>query len=355
MQWVLGLSLEDEKNKALPLFAGLCFFLSLIDVLTPKPVPFFRLGLANLALMLAMDVLSVRSFFLLLLVKVAGQAILSGTIFSYVVLLSFVGTLSSGVVMFLVNFLRKKRFISFIGLSMLGALASNISQLLLARFVVFGEGAWLILPPLLLVSLISSFILGIFANSFYISSIWYESLLTGEIELKSYEKNLYNIKRKKTEIHRIVIGFVLIALLLFVDLPEIKALIFGAGMVLCIAEKIRLNIASLLFTSFFIIVLNLFPPYGYVIFQYKIFGIFPIMITREALLQGVVKALLFEGLLYISKWMLRYEFNIKGAFGEIIQRSVFVFQRLMTCKKEIKLNNLVGSLDSVLLSLDKII
>ena len=54
-------TLTEEKEKTLPLFAGLCFFLSLVDILFPKPLPFFRLGLANIALMLAMDVLSARS------------------------------------------------------------------------------------------------------------------------------------------------------------------------------------------------------------------------------------------------------------------------------------------------------
>lgn len=103
---MLRVSLEDKE---LPLFAGLCFFLSLVDVMIPKPVVFFRLGLANLALMLAMDVLSTRSFFLLLLVKVIGQAMLSGTIFSYVIIFSFIGTFSSGSVIYILNFLRKKK------------------------------------------------------------------------------------------------------------------------------------------------------------------------------------------------------------------------------------------------------
>lgn len=90
--------------------------------------------------------------------------------------------------MYILNFLRQKDLISFIGVSMGGALASNASQLLLARYVIFGEGAWYILPPLLLISLITSLILGVFANNFYSSSIWYESLLTGENELTPYEK-----------------------------------------------------------------------------------------------------------------------------------------------------------------------
>ena len=350
---MLRVSLE---NKELPLFAGLCFFLSLIDVMIPKPVVFFRLGLANLAIMLAMDVLSARSFFFLLLVKVLGQAMLSGTIFSYVIIFSLIGTFSSGSIIYFLNFLRKKGWISFVGISMLGAFVSNVSQWLFARFVLFGEGAWYILPPMMLLSLITSLLIGLFANNFYLSSIWYEGLLTGEIKLTNYEKNLcISVEKKESSIHRFVVGGLLILMLMFIDLPELKIIIFASSLILCVIEKVKINIFHLIFTSLCIIIINLFPPYGYVLFEYHLFDIFPIIITKEALLQGIVKAALFEGLLCISKWMLKDDLNIRGKVGDVVKKALYVFQRLMVCKNEIKMKNLVGSLDSVLLSLDKIL
>ncbi len=349
---MLGVSLEDKE---LPLFAGLCFFLSLIDVMIPKPVVFFRLGLANLALMLAMDVLSARSFFFLLLVKVLGQAMLSGTIFSYVIIFSFIGTFSSGCIIYLFNFLRKKGWVSFIGISMLGAFVSNISQWFFARYVLFGEGAWYMLPPMMVFSLATSLLIGLFANSFYLSSVWYESLLTGEVKLADYDKNICNMKKEKSSLYRFIVGGFLILLLMFVDLPEVKIIIFACSLVLCIIEKVKVNVLHLVFTSICIVIVNLFPPYGYVLFEYRVFDVFPIIITKEALLQGIVKAVLFEGLLCISKWMLKGDLGIRGKIGDTIKKSLYVFQRLMMCKNEIKINNLVGTLDSVLLSLDKIL
>ena len=352
MQWVLGLSLKDRK--ALPYFAGLCFFLSLIDVLVPKPIPFFRLGLANMAVMLSLDVLSTGAFFLLLLLKVLGQAMLSGTVFSYIVLFSFAGTFASGAVMYLLNFTRKKNILSFLGMGMLGALSSNIAQFFIARFAIFGEGAYLILPPLFLISM-SSFIIGIFANSFYSSSLWYESFLTGELELKEYEANLYNINITSCGKHRLIIGLLMIFFLVFLELPQVKVVVFAVALLLCILEKIKIHIISFLLTSLCIVLVNLFPPYGFVILEVNLFNIIPIILTKEALLQGIEKAILFEGLLYTSKWMLKSELKLSGTFGELLQKSLFVFQRLMTCKKEIKMSNLVGSIDSVLLSLNKLI
>lgn len=347
------MSLKDKQ--ALPYFAGLCFFFSLIDVLVPKPIPFFRLGLANIAIMLSLDVLSAKAFFLLLLLKVLGQAILSGTVFSYVVLFSFAGTFSSGLVMYVLNFIRKKNILSFLGMGMMGAFASNTAQFFIARFAIFGEGAYLILPPLFVISMFSSFVMGIFANSFYSTSLWYESFLTGELQLKEYETNLYNITKTPTEAHRLIIGFVMIFFLVFLGLPQVKMVIFVLAMCFCVFCKIKIHIISFILTSLCIILVNLFPPHGFVLFEFSFFGLFPIIITQEALWHGIEKAVLFEGLLYTSKWMLQSEPRLGGAFGNLLQKSLFVFQRLMTCKKEIKLNNLVGSIDSVLLSLNKIL
>lgn len=348
------LSLKDEK--ALPFFAGFCFFLSLIDVLVPKPIPFFRLGLANIAVMLSLDILSPCSFFLLLGLKVLGQAMLSGTMFSYITLFSFVGTLTSGTIMYLLNFLRRKNIVSFLGVSMLGAQASNLAQFFIARFAIFGEGAYLILPPLFLISILSSFMIGVFANSFYSSSLWYESVLTGELQLAEYKTNLYNINNKKDNgFHRLIIGLFMIFLLVFLQLPQVQIVVFVVALLLCFLEKIKLSIISLLLTSMCIIAVNLFPPYGFVLFEARWFNIIPIIITKESLLQGIEKAILFESLLYTSKWMLKSQIKLGGTLGNLLQRSLFVFQRLMTCKKEISFANLVGSIDSVLLSLNRIL
>ena len=61
---------------------------------------------------------------------------------------------------------------SLIGISILGALASNLVQLTLARYVVFGRSAWMIAPPFLLVGLISSSILGYLAQVYKQRSTW---------------------------------------------------------------------------------------------------------------------------------------------------------------------------------------
>jgi heptaprenyl diphosphate synthase len=61
---------------------------------------------------------------------------------------------------------------TLIGISILGALSSNLVQLTLARYLVFGRSAWMIAPPFLLVGLISSSILGYLAEVYKQRSTW---------------------------------------------------------------------------------------------------------------------------------------------------------------------------------------
>ncbi len=55
---------------------------------------------------------------------------------------------------------------SLIGVSVLGALASNLTQLGLAGRIAFGPSAWLIAPPFLAVGLVTSTALGVLAQGY---------------------------------------------------------------------------------------------------------------------------------------------------------------------------------------------
>ncbi len=157
------------------LFSACALFLSTIEYIIPKPVPFMRLGLANLPIILALGIFSNREYFLLLLLKVLGQGLISGTIFSYIILFSLAGSLSSALFMLIIFTLFKDK-VSRVGISLAGALASAISQLFISRLILFKEATYVIAPLFLFSGLISSIILGIFANEFIQKSQWYLTL-----------------------------------------------------------------------------------------------------------------------------------------------------------------------------------
>ncbi len=157
------------------LFAACTLFLSTIEYMIPKPIPLLRLGIANIPLILALGIFNNREYFLLFLLKVLGQALITGTIFSYIFLFSLSGSLSSALLMLIIYTVFKDN-VSRIGISLGGAFASTITQLFISRIILFKEATYVIAPLFLFSGLISSIILGIFANEFIHKSIWYAQL-----------------------------------------------------------------------------------------------------------------------------------------------------------------------------------
>jgi heptaprenyl diphosphate synthase len=160
-----------QIQSVVSLAAAVCLFLASIEYIIPKPLPFLRVGLANLPLLLALDLFPTPQFFLLLGLKILGQSLIQGSLFSFTFLFSLCGSLASGLVMLAARRILRDST-SLVGISILGAMASNLVQLILARYIVFGRSAWLIAPPFLLVGLISSGILGFLAQVYRERSTW---------------------------------------------------------------------------------------------------------------------------------------------------------------------------------------
>jgi heptaprenyl diphosphate synthase len=165
------MQLSGRKNTAI--LGALCLFLSAVEYMIPKPLPFLRIGLANLPLMLALDILPFPSFFILICIKVIGQALITGTLFSYIFLFSLAGTFLSALLMYVLRFLFRDR-ITFAGIGVTGAFVSNISQLALAWLFIFRENVLYIAPPFLAAGLVTGITFGIFCEVFTGKSMWYQ-------------------------------------------------------------------------------------------------------------------------------------------------------------------------------------
>lgn len=163
-----------KRRDLIALLGALCLFLSAIEYMIPKPIPFLRVGIANLPILLSLDLLPAPLLLLVVLLKVLGQGLMGGTLFSYVFLFSAVGSFASGLSMLLFRRLFGSR-ISLVGVGVLGALFSNTAQIVLARLLIFGEGAWLIAPPFLALGTITAVLLGAFAERFAARSRWLAS------------------------------------------------------------------------------------------------------------------------------------------------------------------------------------
>jgi heptaprenyl diphosphate synthase len=160
-----------EQGDVVAILAALSLFLSTIDYIIPKPLPFLRLGIANLAFLVGLKVLKPRGLFALAAARVVIQGIIFGTLFSYASALSAAGSLASALVMIGVHRLFRDR-ISLVGVSVCGAFASNTAQITVACFFIFGPGVWLFAPPFLAVGTVASFLLGLIAERFSAQSGW---------------------------------------------------------------------------------------------------------------------------------------------------------------------------------------
>jgi len=164
---------NPETRKTLALLGAFCFFLSTIEYMIPKPMPFIRIGIANLPLLLALDIFPFHVFLVLAAIKVMGQALITGTLFSYIFLFSLAGTFLSAISMYTLRRLLGSNRISFIGTGVIGAMVSNITQLALAWVFIFGSGVLFIAPPFLAAGLCTGMALGAFCEVFTGRSRWY--------------------------------------------------------------------------------------------------------------------------------------------------------------------------------------
>ena len=266
----------------------------MIEYAIPKPLPFMRLGIANMGIMLALYVLPIRQVLFLTLIKVLLQALISGTFFSYIFLFSFFGSFSSVFAMILCKNLFKSK-ISFLGICLSGALANNLCQILLSYLMIFRSSTSYIAPILLISGFISSLVLGIFTQNFAKNSIWYDSLLKDEnintqIETISLnqESEFDLTKNKKTN-----------------------------------SKKFVKNLISSFMLLLSIVFFSLLLPSGKLLFSIGSFKI-----TQDALFLGLRRGLILILSVYFSKFIILFLPPLKGKFGSFVNLIFIYFNKL---------------------------
>ena len=168
-----------HESKLIAFLTALCLFLSAIEYIIPKPLPFMRLGLANMPIILSLYLITPRQVLKLAIFKVLGQGLITGTLFSYIILFSVSGTILAACSMLVVYRLGKNN-ISCVGISIIGALANALSQIILSEFILFEGSAQVVAPILIINAVISGGILGLFTNSFVAKSTWFKMIQSGQ-------------------------------------------------------------------------------------------------------------------------------------------------------------------------------
>jgi len=329
---------RQDDNRDLALLGAFCLFLSAIDHLIPKPLPFMRIGLANLPLLIALDIFSAKSFFLLALIKVLGQALITGTLFSYVALFSLAGTALSAAVMFLLRGSSRKGLpgqkyrISLIGTGIAGAFVSNAAQLLLARYIIFGEGARYLAPPFLAAGIISGVLLGSFAEAFSVQSQWLHVKREkaplppdkgGAGFTAAFPAEIPADNRGRAFSFRSVVLLLSAAFFLFVPSLPVRAALFLFFWLLALWAGRRTRPLFTLISIMMITACNLFPPFGKILFRTG-----PLIIAEGSLLRGLQRAVTMEGLVMFSRAALLSVPVLPGKIGRLVRDSLYMLEKI---------------------------
>nr|MDK2851042.1 hypothetical protein [Candidatus Cloacimonadota bacterium] len=121
------------------------------------PIPFIRLGLSNIVVLYLVWNKQIVSAFIVAIVKSIIGGVVTLTLLSPAILLSLSGGMVA-VVMMSLALLVRPRF-SLIGISIIGAISHNLTQLCMARlFIITNDSLFVLTPILLLLALISGII-----------------------------------------------------------------------------------------------------------------------------------------------------------------------------------------------------
>jgi heptaprenyl diphosphate synthase len=330
-------------------------FLSAIEYLIPKPLPFMRIGLANLPLLLALDIFGPGEFFLLSLLKVLGQGIIGGTLFSYVFLFSLAGTFASAALMYLLRKLLGKKHLGFAGLGCAGAMASNGIQLVLARYLIFGASLRYLIPPFLASGFITGIILGLICEYFCRHSRWYAGTETEPEETPPQAAPVQKQQSRRISqwndlfnADEFLIAGLLMALIFLLSrsLPGRVAQFFFFCLLAGLSGKKINPFATLIFMAG-IVFFNLLAPYGKVL---AAFG--PLRVTQGSLFAGLEKALSLEGLLMLSRACKKSDLRLPGTIGSLLGESLRILELMREKKGMIHRGHIIAGIDRLMLEME---
>lgn len=264
----------QNKNK-IAYLGALTLLFSYAEMLLPRFTPFFRIGLGNIAILLAFD-LNPLSFMLLTLIKAFTSSLMAGTLFSPFFLISLGQSFFSGMIMYLLARLNRKcknKLFSLYGISILGSAVSALIQIFLSTLYL-GKGTYSLLGPMLLFSLFSGIITAFF------------SLI---LHIPKQAPNL--IRKESVEKKQPVLLLTLLILSASAAIFMIKNLIILSlalilALILQLISGRKIYIFPHISLWIFVVISTLFIPNGEVLIKIGTFSI-----TKGSLIIGITKAL----------------------------------------------------------------
>ena len=157
---------SQEKILILSAYSIMAVLLFIVEGMIPKPLPFMRIGLANVFILLILVQIDFLSALVVTLTKVIIGNLFSGLLFTPLILFSLVSSVLSLLVMYAVY--KSRISFSLVGVSITGALSHLLTQLVLGYFLfVHTSRIFALFPLILLIGLVSGLITGILVIILY--------------------------------------------------------------------------------------------------------------------------------------------------------------------------------------------
>lgn len=278
--------MQSVNKDKIARLAAFTLILSYVELIIPRVIPFFRLGLGNAALLSGLsNGLTFPAFMLLSLVKSVAANLMAGTLFSPFFIVSLCQSLSSAFVMFFLYKLSRcgknpGRFLGIYGVSLAGSAVSAFVQIFLSSLYL-GQGTFSLLGPMLLFNLISGLITAAIAEK-YMPKAFEAAYLAG-IKEHTYSNATQNTPGK---IIFLIALLTASALVFFIKNLYILLAFLIISLTAQKISKRKILIIPHISLWIFVIVSSLLVPEGRILFS-----ILNLSITQNALISGIQKAL----------------------------------------------------------------
>ena len=126
---------ENREEIYLIALVLLGLYLSLVENIIPKPFPWMKIGLSNIAILRALEKFNSKMAIQAILLRVFIQALMLGTLFTPNFIISFsAGLISTLFMIFLYKF---RKYLSLVSISCISAFTHNVLQLIVVYFLMF--------------------------------------------------------------------------------------------------------------------------------------------------------------------------------------------------------------------------
>ena len=290
-----------QKQDKAAYLAAISLFMSALEMFIPHPLPFFRIGLANIPILLAFS-MDTGSFLLLSLLKGIGTSYVSGNLFSVFGIMSIVQSLLSASASYAIYHVAGC-CISIYGISLAGALISAIAQIAVASLYA-GRGMLIFLPPLIIMSFPAALITAFLSKHIRIPD---------EINLEYDDESRDN--------RRAIISMLIsVSAVMMIRTPIPALIAFLSALLFQKASGRKIKILPHLLMLIFMVLSSLLTPEGRILFS-----LFSFPVTEDALLRGIASSLRLSASIALSQGFYSY---IKPS-GGIIGKTLAAFTTLL--------------------------